>query len=90
MERRDRRGAGQQRQHAADVRVIIGRFWSSVVSMVDATFDCVASISGASPVTVSVSWHAGERQLEVERERRVDVERDALARRRQRSRPGRS
>ena len=37
------------------LRVIIGRFWSSVVSMVDANFDCVTSISGAWPVTVSVS-----------------------------------
>ena len=37
------------------LRVIIGRFCSSVVWIVDATFDCVASIIGASPVTVSVS-----------------------------------
>jgi hypothetical protein len=37
------------------LRVIIGRLWTSVVSIVDANFDCVVSISGASPVTVSVS-----------------------------------
>ena len=37
------------------VRVSIGRFCISVASMVLATFDCVTSISGASPVTVSVS-----------------------------------
>ena len=37
------------------VRVSIGRFCSSVVSIVLATFDWVVSMSGASPVTVSVS-----------------------------------
>ena len=60
------------------LRAIIGRFWSSVASMLDATFDCVTSMSGASPVTVTRLRHAGDGSSEVEREGGVDAERARL------------
>lgn len=44
-------------------RVIIGRFWSSVVWIVLATFDWVTSIIGASPVTVRVSCRPASASL---------------------------
>ena len=58
------------------VRVIIGRFCTSVVSIVLATFDWVVSMSGDWPVTVSVSSRPARLSSEVDGDRRVHVEPD--------------
>jgi hypothetical protein len=54
------------------LRVIISRFWSSVVSMVDANFDCVVSISGGLARHSERFFHPRDDEPEVERDRRVD------------------
>ena len=46
---------GSRASSPLTLRVIIGRFCSSVASIVEATFDCVTSMSGAAPVTVTAS-----------------------------------